>query len=116
MRQRRARDGEGAQKLVEVTVKGSTIKVELNGTVILEWLNVSGGVDANPDYASVEEELLRGGYAWVGVSAQVAGVNGGMSPGFGLKTWDPDRYGTLVHPGDSYAYDIFTPNSEPSPK
>lgn len=79
-----------------------------NGTVIVEWLNVTAGFDLDADFAYGSVELLRGGYAWVGVSAQVAGVNGGMPPGFGLKTWDPDRYGTLVHPGDSYAYDIFT--------
>lgn len=79
-----------------------------NGTVFVEWLNVTAGFDLDADFAYGSIELLRGGYAWVGVSAQAVGVNGGMPPGFGLKTWDPDRYGTLVHPGDSYAYDIFT--------
>ena len=48
-----------------------------SGTVVVEWLNVSGGVDANPDYASLEEELTRQGDAWVGVSAQLIGVEGG---------------------------------------
>ena len=24
-----------------------------------------------------------------------------------LQAWDPDRYGSLSHPGDAYSYDIF---------
>lgn len=91
---------------------------DFNGTVVVEWLNVSGGVDANPDYASMAEELLRGGYAWVGVSAQHIGVEGGpvavTGPsveglaGVGLKALNPERYGSLQHPGDAFSYDIFT--------
>ncbi|MGE3510894.1 MAG: alpha/beta hydrolase domain-containing protein [Vicinamibacterales bacterium] len=79
-----------------------------NGVVLVEWLNVTAGFDLDPDFVYASTELLRGGYAWVGVSAQRVSVTGGMPPGFGLKTWDPERYGTLVHPGDSYAYDIFS--------
>jgi hypothetical protein len=48
------------------------------------------------------------------VSAQAAGVQGGgatpvagVAPG-GLKAADPERYGTLEHPGDAFSYDIFT--------
>ena len=48
-----------------------------SGTVVVEWLNVSGGVDANPDCASLEEEIIRRGDTWVGVSAQLIGVEGG---------------------------------------
>ncbi len=89
-----------------------------SGTVVVEWLNVSGGLDGNPDYASLEEELTRQGHAWVGVSAQLIGVEGGpvivLAPGAeyfagkGLKTLDPVRYGSLEHPGDGYSFDIFT--------
>ncbi len=89
-----------------------------SGTVIVEWLNVSGGVDANPDYASLEEEIARQGHIWVGVSAQLIGVEGGpvlvKAPGAeqfvgkGLKALDPTRYGSLRHPGDGYSYDIYT--------
>jgi hypothetical protein len=39
------------------------------------------------------------------VGAQASGVN---TPGSGLKAWDPARYGTLLHPGDRYSYDIFS--------
>ena len=76
-----------------------------NGTVVVEWMNVTGGADGTADFFEVNKELLRAGYAWVGVSAQIGGVDG--SP-FRLKQWDPARYGSLVHPGDSYSYDIFS--------
>ncbi|MFE9835421.1 alpha/beta hydrolase domain-containing protein [Streptomyces sp. NPDC005551] len=81
---------------------------KFNGTVVVEWLNVSGQIELSPDYWFAREELLRKGYAWVGVSAQAVGVNGGSGAIHGLKGWDPDRYGTLVHPGDAFAYDIFS--------
>jgi hypothetical protein len=92
---------------------------DFNGTVVVEWLNVSGGLDTNPDWAYLTEELTRSGYAWVGVSAQHIGVEGGpvlvtlpisesSGAGMGLKALDPERYGDLNHPGDAYAYDIFT--------
>ena len=48
-----------------------------SGTVVVEWLNVSGGVDADPDWSSLREEIVRAGDAWVGVSAQRIGVEGG---------------------------------------
>jgi len=80
---------------------------KFNGTVIVEWLNVSGGADASPDWVHAHNELIRSGYAWIGVSAQFVGVNqlkslGPPAPG------DPVRYASLVHPGDSYSYDIFS--------
>lgn len=86
---------------------------DFNGSVVLEWLNVSGGLDAAPDWTSMHIELIRGGYAWVGVSAQFVGVEGGGTsiPGIGdlsLKGFNPDRYGSLNHPGDSFSYDIFS--------
>ena len=75
-----------------------------NGTVVVEWLNVTGGVDASPDWIHMHDELIREGYAWVGVSAQAVGVNALKSPPNG----DPVRYASLNHPGDSYSYDIFS--------
>jgi hypothetical protein len=54
-------------------------------------------------------ELTREGYVWVGVSAQFAGIEGGDEPfSIPLKTLDPQRYGSLHHPGDSFSYDIFS--------
>ncbi|NND66037.1 MAG: hypothetical protein HKN19_00495, partial [Halioglobus sp.] len=41
-----------------------------SGTVVVEWFNVSGGVDAAPDWTQLHTEILREGHAYVGVSAQ----------------------------------------------
>ncbi len=80
-----------------------------SGTVLVEWLNVSGGVDANPDWLFLHRHLMRSGAAWVGVSAQKAGIDGGgFAPGMPLKQADAARYGTLEHPGDGFAYAIYT--------
>ncbi len=86
-----------------------------NGTVFVEWLNVTGGIDAEVGFIYAWDELLRGGYAYVGVSVQMAGISG-ANPAARLRTngpmpltkWDPERYGSLHHPGDLYCYDIFT--------
>jgi hypothetical protein len=72
-----------------------------NGAVIVEWLNVSAGLDAGPDWVSTHNELVRDGFVWVGVSAQAVGVNA-------TKASDPVRYASLSHPGDSFSYDIFS--------
>jgi hypothetical protein len=67
-------------------------------------LNVSGSRRARLDAA--HNELVREGFAWVGVSAQKVGVDA-------LKGTDPQRgdavrYAGLSHPGDSFSYDIFS--------
>jgi hypothetical protein len=82
-----------------------------NGTVVLEWLNVSGGLDAPPDWYMFHRQMLREGMAWVGVSAQIVGIEGGGplgGMGIPLKRTNPQRYNSLAHPGDAFAYDIFT--------
>jgi hypothetical protein len=90
-----------------------------SGTVIVEWLNVSGGVDSDPEWATTHEEIIRRGDAWVGVSTQRIGVEGGPvavrvdapgaeNAGKGLKNIDPARYASLEHPGDGYGFDIYT--------
>ena len=76
-----------------------------NGTVIVHWQNVTAGYELGTVNGG---EILRG-YAWVGVSAQKIGVHGFPGPeAAGLEQWDPERYGSLEHPGDAYSYDIFT--------
>lgn len=74
---------------------------DFNGTVVVEWMNVTAGVDLPNDWVAAHNEIVRSGAAWVGVSAQAVGVNQ-------LKSADATRYAKLVHPGDSYSYDIFT--------
>ena len=82
-----------------------------NGTVIVEWLNVSGGIDAPAVWFMAHREIARDGYAYVAVSAQSVGVEGGASlvgADMSLKAQDPQRYSSLNHPGDAFAYDMFS--------
>lgn len=82
-----------------------------NGTVFVEWLNVTAGLDVAPVWSFGANEIMRTGAIWVGVSAQRVGVEGGGNPMGSvrvLKIADPARYGTLNHPGDNYSYDIFS--------
>ncbi len=85
-----------------------------NGTVLVEWFNVSGGLEAGPDWTYLSAQIVADGYAYVGVSAQAFGVDGGTAlvpvPGMdrrkGLVASNPERYGTLTHPGDRFCFDI----------
>jgi hypothetical protein len=88
---------------------------QFNGTVLVEWLNVSGGIDAPAVWMMAHREIVRAGYAYVAVSAQKVGVDGGASLlGFdmSLKNQDPTRYGALSHPGDAFCYDIFSQSGQ----
>src|SRR5581483_11680437 len=79
---------------------------KFNGTVIVEWDNVTSGHDLDIDWYQVHDHLMRSGYAWVGVTAQRIGVEA-------LKVWNKDRYGALdVTDGgtitnDALSYDVF---------
>ncbi len=94
-----------------IVVRRPTDPAKFNGNVAVEWLNVSAGFDNSPDWSYAHDELIRSGWVWVGVSAQAVGVVGGgnsLGAALALKAADPVRYGPLVHPGDSYSYDIFS--------
>jgi Alpha/beta hydrolase domain len=77
---------------------------DFNGTVLVEWQNVTAGYDLDALWAP--DHFLRAGYAWVGVSVQRVGVDQ-------LAGWSPARYGDLdVTAGrrfaaDEMSYDIF---------
>jgi hypothetical protein len=80
-----------------------------NGVVLVNWLNVTAGFDIGIPGATT----LEHGFAWVGVTAQNVAVVGQPATEFGpattgLAAWDPERYGTLHHPGDGFSYDIFS--------
>jgi alpha/beta hydrolase family protein len=86
-------------------------RARFNGTVLVEWLNVSGGIDAPAVWMMAHREMLRAGYGYVAVSVQRVGVEGGvnlMGIDMSLKSQDPERYSSLHHPGDAYSYDIFS--------
>jgi hypothetical protein len=112
------RDGNGvtaagrAEFSTRMLVRRPADAAAFNGTVWVEWLNVSGGADTAAEWLMAHTELIRGGAAWVGVSAQQLGISGGTGlMGFaspGLAGVDPERYGGLHHPGDRFSYDIFS--------
>jgi hypothetical protein len=102
---------ERAAYATRLLVRRPTDPERCNGTVYVEWQNVSGGLDIDAGWMHNHEELLRSGFVWVGVSAQRAGVLGPpVIPGLScpLADWDPERYGTRAIPDDAFSYDIFT--------
>ncbi|MEZ5143152.1 MAG: alpha/beta hydrolase domain-containing protein [Acidimicrobiales bacterium] len=105
----------GAPYTTRILVRRPSDPAAADGTVLVEWLNVTSGLDSDVEFAQAHDELLSHGTTWVGVSAQAMGVQGGGAvipfPGLEptpLKVWDPTRYGSLVHPGDDHSYDIFS--------
>lgn len=51
-------------------VRRSVDPARFNGTVIVEWLNVTLDQDIDFVFGATRELLVREGYAWIGVSAQ----------------------------------------------
>jgi len=98
-----------ADFVTRVVVYRPSDPARANGTVIVEWLNVTGGIDVPALWMTTHRHLVRDGYTWVGISTQQAGIEGGgMMPGLGLRSTEPARYGRLRHPGDAFAFDMFT--------
>jgi hypothetical protein len=111
----------GAYK-TRLVVRRPTSPARFNGTVLLEWQNVTAQYDVDHYWLESNEHILREGYAWVGVSAQRAGVQPVLGPCFpqlpftwplcnNLRTWSPLRYGAqggnLNIPNDNLSFDIF---------
>ena len=71
-----------------ILVRRPTDAAKFNGTVIVEWLNVTAAQDVDFVFAGTYAHLLRQGYAWVGVSAQLAGTNA-------LRAVNPTRYAAV---------------------
>jgi hypothetical protein len=99
-----------------IVVRRPLSRRRFNGTVLLEWQNVSAGYELDAHWAPSWEHIVEQGYAWVGVSAQRVGVHGNAAPAVnnGLKAWSPVRYGMLdvtdsgAVMDDSLSYDIFS--------
>ena len=76
-----------------------------DGTVVVEWLNVTAGIDAPAAWLNAHIQMIRDGMAYVGVDAQAGGINGqagsiaAVDGKSGLRQSDPARYGSLHHPG-----------------
>jgi hypothetical protein len=106
--------GETADYKTRIVVHRPLDAAQFSGTVIVEWLNVSSGFDIPPSWGAGHVEIYRSGHAWVGVSAQLVGIEGreGSLAPLHLKAVNLPRYGELSHPGDSFSYDMFSQVSE----
>ncbi len=93
-----------ASFLTRLLVQRPRDAARFNGTVVVGWNNVTAGYELLADLPILVEE----GYAYVCASVQAVGVEGVGADPHGLRSWDPDRYGSLHHPGDRYSYGIFT--------
>jgi len=93
--------------LTRMVVRRPAEPHQFNGTVLVEWYNVTNGFDAENTWFFGWENILRAGYIWVGVSAQRVGATE-------LKSWSRDRYGSVdVTEGgritdDALSYDIYS--------
>jgi hypothetical protein len=72
-----------------------------NGMVVVEWLNTSLGFDVDGGWMLARDEIVREGYAWVGVSAEAASVKS-------LKKIKPERYAQAVMADGDMAFDVYT--------
>jgi hypothetical protein len=88
-----------------IVVRRPVAPQRFDGTVLLEWQNVTGGYDLDVNWSTSNEHIMRNGHAWVGVSAQTVGVNH-------LAAWNPQRYqGFTVgtdSPTNSASWDIYS--------
>ena len=107
-----SRDGKWQAEPVETAPYKTRILVirpsdpsQFNGTVMVSWNNVSAGYDL---FGGDSLELLENGWAFVGVTTQRVAIDGLPPTPMGLAAWDPERYGSLSHPGDDYSFDIFS--------
>jgi hypothetical protein len=97
--------GSTAPFTTRIIVTRPSDAADFNGTVLLDWVNVTAQFENAVTSLEARELLLRDGYAFVHVSAQAAGLDGTpLTP----KQWDPVRYAGISHPGDDFAFDIFS--------
>jgi hypothetical protein len=75
-----------------------------NGTLIVNWNNVSAGLDL---VGMEARRFYEEGYALLAVTTQAVGVHGYTSAPMGLAVWDPERYGSLTIPTDDASYGVF---------
>lgn len=89
-----------------------------NGSLVVNWPNVTSQLDVPYAFVNTYEYLFRNGYAVAIPSVQKQGVDG--SP-LAMRNWDPARYTDVHHPGDEFSYDMFSQSiesllAEPAPE
>ena len=98
-------DGTTAPYTTRIIVFRPKSEKRFNGSVMLDWVNVTAQFENAVDTLETRQMLLREGWAFVHVSAQQAGLC--CSP-LTPKMWDPVRYAAINHPGDQYSADMFS--------
>ncbi len=98
--------GATADYTTRVIVARPSDPAAFNGTVLLDWVNVTAQFENAVDTMLSREMLMREGFAYVHVSAQSAGLC--CFPALTPKMWDPVRYAAIDHPGDEYVFDMVT--------
>jgi len=101
----------GHRYRTRILVRRPAERHRFEGTVFVEWSNVTGANDSDNDWHQVYHHVLRSGYAWVVVAAQQTGVH---SANTGLKAFSPLRYesldlragGTITN--DALRFDVFS--------
>jgi len=89
-----------------IVVRRPVNSARADGTVILEWINVTAQFDLEIDWFVSNQHFMRSGYVWVGVSAQRVGVQA-------LRAWGPVRYdgltvGESAALADAQSWDVFS--------
>lgn len=80
---------------------------DFNGTALVDWPNVTLQRDVPVTWINTFEYAMREGYMVAIPSVQKVGVDDSEEDQ-DLVTAHPERYGDLHHPGDAYAFDIFS--------
>lgn len=96
-------DGAEADYLTRIIVRRPQDPKRFNGTVVLDWANVTAQFENPVTTLESHAFLVANGYAFVHLSAQRAGL---CCTPLTPQAWDPVRYAALNHPGDAYAFDM----------
>lgn len=72
-----------------------------NGTVLVEWLNVTAQFDLDAEWLSLQDDLTEQGFAYVGVTLQRYGA-------VSLARQNPQRYAGVQIWDDGMSYDILS--------
>jgi hypothetical protein len=104
-----AASGTEAPYRSRILVRRPADKKLFNGSVVLDWTNVTVPDDTDVSWQPMHPTIMKRGFVYVAVAAQRLAIE--ASP-LALKQWDPVRYGSLSHPGDDYSFDIFSQAAE----
>jgi Alpha/beta hydrolase domain len=100
----RAEQSQAVPFRTRIVVRRPVDPSRFNGTVVVEWNNVSMAHDL---MLTDITGLAAAGFAFVGVSAQPLGIRGFATGGTSLIGWDEDRYGSLDVPSENASYGVF---------